>query len=54
MELQELLAHFDSGGGFGDDPEVIACMRACIEENRRLLFEVNYPPTKVSGLVTPR
>ena len=42
MELQELLAHFDSGGGFGDDPEVIACMRACIEENRRLLFEMNH------------
>ena len=41
MEISELLAWFDRGGSFGEDPEVVACMRACIHENRRLLFEMN-------------
>ena len=41
MELKELLAWFDQGGSFGEDPEVIAAMRRCIQENRRLLFEMN-------------
>ena len=41
MELKELLAWFDQGGSFGEDPEVVACMRRYIQENRRLLFEMN-------------
>jgi len=41
MELNELLAWFDQGGSFGDDPEIVACMRRYIQENRRLLFEMN-------------
>ena len=41
MELKELLAWFDQGGSFGEDPEVIAAMHRCIQENRRLLFEMN-------------
>jgi len=41
MELNELLAWFDQGGQFGDDPEIVACMRRYIQENRRLLFEMN-------------
>ena len=41
MELHELLAWFDQGGTFGDDPEIVACMRRYIQENRRLLFEMN-------------
>ncbi len=41
MELKELLSWFDQGGSFGDDPEIVACMRRYIQENRRLLFEMN-------------
>lgn len=41
MELNELLAWFDQGGQFGDDPEIVAFMRRYIQENRRLLFEMN-------------
>jgi acetyltransferase-like isoleucine patch superfamily enzyme len=41
MELNELLTWFDQGGQFGDDPEIVACMRRYIQENRRLLFEMN-------------
>ena len=41
MKLDELLAYFDNGGVFGDDPEIVASMRAYIQENRRLLFEMN-------------
>lgn len=41
MELKELLAWFDQGGPFGEDAEVVAAMRRCIQENRRLLFEMN-------------
>ncbi len=41
MELNELLAWFDQGGSFGGDPEIVACMRRYIQENRRLLFEMN-------------
>ena len=41
MELKELLAWFDQGGSFGEDAEVVAAMRRCIQENRRLLFEMN-------------
>ena len=41
MELKELLAWFDQGGSFGDDPEIVACMRRYIQANRRLLFEMN-------------
>ncbi len=41
MQIDELLAWFDNGGSFGDDPEVLAAMRACIQDTRRLLFEMN-------------
>ena len=41
MELQELLQHFDNGGSFGDDPEIVLSMRKHIQENRRLLYEIN-------------
>ena len=41
MELKELLAWFDQGCQFGDDPEIVACMRGYIQENRHLLFEMN-------------
>ena len=41
MKLEELLSFFDNGGVFGDDPEIVASMRAYIQENRRLLFEMN-------------
>lgn len=41
MELKELLAWFDQGGSFGEDGEIVAAMRRCIQENRRLLFEMN-------------
>ena len=41
MTVQELLEHFDNGGIFGDDPDVLSAMRQCIQENRRLLFELN-------------
>ena len=41
MELKELLNYFDNGGHFGDNPEVIASMRRYIQENRRLLYELN-------------
>ena len=41
MEVSELLARFDRGESFGEDPEVLACMHRCIQENRRLLFEMN-------------
>jgi len=27
MTIDELLAYFDSGGTFGDDPEIVASMR---------------------------
>ena len=42
MTLQELLAHFDNGGIFGDDPDIVLTMRQYIQENRRLLFEMNH------------
>lgn len=42
MKLDELLAYFDNGGVFGDDPEIVASMRVYIQENRRLLFEMNH------------
>lgn len=41
MKLEELLSWFDNGGAFGEDPEVVLSMRAYIQENRRLLFEMN-------------
>lgn len=41
MTIDELLAYFDSGGTFGDDPEIVASMREYIQENRRLLFQMN-------------
>ena len=42
MELYELLAWFDGGGAFGDDPAVVAAMRREIRETRRLLYEMNH------------
>ena len=41
MKIEELLAYFDEGRSFGDDPAIILAMRAYIQENRRLLFEMN-------------
>ena len=41
MKIDELLAYFDNGGSFGDDPEIVSSMRNYIQENRRLLFEMN-------------
>ena len=41
MTLEELLEHFDNGGSFGDDPEIVLSMRKYIQENRRLLYEMN-------------
>ena len=41
MKLEELLACFDNGEAFGDDPEIVSSMRTYIQENRRLLFEMN-------------
>ena len=41
MQLNELLAYFDNGGSFGEDPEIVLSMRVYIQENRRLLFEMN-------------
>ena len=41
MTIEELLDHFDNGGSFGDDPEVVVSMRRYIKENRRLLYELN-------------
>ena len=41
MKIDELLAYFDNGGSFGDDPEIVSSMRTYIQENRRLLFEMN-------------
>ena len=41
MGLKELLQHFDNGGSFGDDPEIVLSMRKYIQENRRLLYEIN-------------
>lgn len=41
LNIDELLAYFDNGGSFGDDPEVVSSMRTYIQENRRLLFEMN-------------
>ena len=41
MTIEELLDHFDNGGSFGDDPEVVLSMRRSIKENRRLLYELN-------------
>ena len=37
MKIEELLAYFDEGRSFGDDPAIILAMRAYIQENRRLL-----------------
>ena len=42
MKLYELLAWFDGGGAFGDDPAVVAAMRREIRETRRLLYEMNH------------
>lgn len=41
VTIEKLLEHFDSGGSFGDDPEVLFSMRQFIQENRRLLYEMN-------------
>lgn len=41
VTLEELLAWFDNGGTFGEDPKIVLSMRAYIQENRRLLFEMN-------------
>ena len=41
MKIDDLLACFDNGGSFGDDPEIVSSMRIYIQENRRLLFEMN-------------
>ena len=41
MTIEELLEHFDNGGSFGDDPEIVFSMRGFIQENRRLLYEMN-------------
>lgn len=41
MELKDLLEHFDRGEPFGDDPEIVISMRKYIQENRRILFEIN-------------
>lgn len=41
MTIEELLEHFDKGGSFGDDPDVVISMRQYIQENRRLLYEMN-------------
>ena len=41
MKIDELLAYFDNSGTFGDDPEIVSSMRTYIQENRRLLFEMN-------------
>ena len=41
MKIDDLLACFDNGGSFGDDPGIISSMRTYIQENRRLLFEMN-------------
>ena len=41
MKIEDLLSYFDNGGSFGDDPEIVASMRKYIQENRRLLFEMN-------------
>ena len=41
MTIEELLAYFDNGGLIGDDFEVVSSMRFYIQENRRLLFEMN-------------
>lgn len=41
MELKELLQHFDNGGSFGDDPEIVLSMRQHIQETRKLLHEIN-------------
>ena len=42
MTLQELLDYFDKGGIFGDDPDILYTMRRYIQENRRLLFDLNH------------
>ena len=39
MQIDELLAYFDNGGSFGNDPEIVASMRKYIQENRRLLLK---------------
>ena len=41
MTIEKLLEHFDNGGSFGDDPEIVLSMRRFIQENRRLLYEMN-------------
>ena len=41
MTIEELLAYFDNGGLIGDDFEVVSSMRFYIQENKRLLFEMN-------------
>ena len=41
MTIEELLEYFDNGGSFGDNPDVVLTMRKFIQENRRLLFEMN-------------
>ena len=56
MKLEKLLDWFDNGGSFGDDPEIVASMRAYIQENRRLLFEMNNvwheDENEITGLFT--
>ena len=56
MKIDELLACFDNGGSFGDDPEIVSSMRIYIQENRRLLFEMNNvwheDPNEITELFT--
>ena len=56
MKIDELLAYFDNGGSFGDDPEIVSSMRTYIQENRRLLFEMNNvwheDPNEITELFT--
>ena len=32
MKIDELLAYFDNGGSFGDDPEIVSSMRKYIQD----------------------
>ena len=52
MKIDELLACFDNGGSFGDDPEIVSYMRIYIQENRRLLFEKLHETYRISIRLT--
>lgn len=41
MDIKELLDYFDNGGAFGNNPEIVISMRKYIQENRRILYEIN-------------